>query len=140
MLGGVALVGVFVVLLVLAVIGRFNLWPSPLPEPLVSGEVDQRECAGSAASTTRGELPRRLFVLVHGLQGDGEARWHGVCRALRPHGHLLVIRYPASPLSNADAETVAEGIARRVETILGAGDYQDVVLVGHSMGAITADD
>jgi len=37
------LVGVFVVLLVLAVIGRFNLWPSPLPDPLVSGEVDKGE-------------------------------------------------------------------------------------------------
>jgi pimeloyl-ACP methyl ester carboxylesterase len=78
-----------------------------------------------------------LFVLVHGFRGDSgtqAARMDGVQDALQPYGDVLRTHFPAWVLSNTDPQQIAEDLG----PVIGkhAGKYTEIVLVGHSIGAL----
>ena len=71
------------------------------------------------------------FVLIHGA-GDGGWSWHLVEAALRDRGHDVV-----APDLPADDPTA--GLATYADTVVDAiGGRTDLVVVGHSFGALTA--
>src|SRR4051812_15934801 len=74
---------------------------------------------------------RRCFVLVCGGGGD-PWDWHLVVPRLRERGHEVIV--PQLPVTDDEAglEAYAAAIVRA------AGDRRGVVLVAHSMGALSA--
>jgi pimeloyl-ACP methyl ester carboxylesterase len=83
---------------------------------------------------------RQLFVMVPGLRGPDKSRkqWHKLARELGTRGDVAMVDYPADPLSNARAELIAQEINQQVQGIWAKKQYQRVVLVGNSMGALLA--
>lgn len=78
-----------------------------------------------------------LFVLVHGFLGDSkktQKKWTTVKEALRPYGDVLLLRYPAWILSNAEPDHVASAVRHAIQNH--AKPYTRIVLVGHSIGAL----
>jgi pimeloyl-ACP methyl ester carboxylesterase len=72
-----------------------------------------------------------VFALIHGAWHGGWA-WEGVVRELERAGHRAV----APDLPSEDLEADAPDYARVVLEAL--GDAEDVVVVGHSLGGLTA--
>lgn len=57
---------------------------------------------------------------------------------LKQHGDILAIDYPATPLSNADPLELADQISQHIELKTRENSNLNIVLVGHSMGALIA--
>lgn len=84
---------------------------------------------------------RTLFVLVHGMDGNGAKTWAPARAALAAKGDVLALNFPGFPLSNADPDDIARGIRDAVQNADDASarrgaSYGSIVLVGHSMGAL----
>ena len=82
---------------------------------------------------------KRLVVLVHGLSGR-EAIQPTVELAAEtfPDADLLTIAYDARPLSNADVYAIANLLETTIHDAHRVADYEAIVLIGHSMGAMLA--
>lgn len=104
-------------------------WGNWLPDPLVSSEPIQNALKKSQENT--------LFVIVPGLAADPTVI-DGVAQSVRPYGDVMVIHYPSSAASNADAEAISTGISKAIEAAFAGGKYHCVILVGYSMGALLA--
>jgi predicted esterase len=79
----------------------------------------------------------RLVVVVHGLSGR-EAIQPTIdlaAEALAP-ADLLVVDYDARIMSNANAYEIANELETRIHDAFSRKDYNSIVLVGHSMGAM----
>ena len=119
--------------IVLTGIGFLRVAAEWLPSPLVSRSDLSKE----------DKEHKTLFVLVHGISVSPvpgpwvgpEKALDGVCEAVADKGDVLVVRYPSFLLSNADPEDVAVGVSEQVETACDEGNYDKIVLVGHSIGA-----
>lgn len=116
----------FITLLVLAVIGKLDAWPSHPPSPLVSSSFHRKP----QGKTT-------LFVLVHGFNHN-PARWDGMASVLGEHGDVLRLEYPSGVLSNAEPDTVARGVSEEIEKALAKANPARIVIVAHSIGALVA--
>jgi pimeloyl-ACP methyl ester carboxylesterase len=79
----------------------------------------------------------RLVVLVHGLAGRRSFEPAvELARAALPSSDLLVFDYDSRALSNASPYAIANTIERRIHDTHTANEYQEIVLVGHSLGGM----
>jgi pimeloyl-ACP methyl ester carboxylesterase len=81
------------------------------------------------------ELHDTLFVLIHGFRGGPES-WRDVIPELQQRGDVLRLDYPANALSNAHPVKVATEMSGIIQKF--HGRYRDVVVIGHSAGALLA--
>ena len=90
--------------------------------------VSVRECGAGPA-----------IVCLHGI-GSGAASWLGVALLLAPQARVIAWDAPGYGASTplAPAAPSAADYAQRLHGLLDALDIQSCVLVGHSLGAITA--
>ena len=96
----------------------------------------------SSHRETRWELDhvdghRRLVVLVHGL--TGRPRFESAVALARdalPDSDLLVFDYDTSILSNASPYEIANAMERQIHEAHAKHPYDEIVLVGHSMGGM----
>lgn len=72
------------------------------------------------------------FLLIHGAGHDGWS-WHRVADRLVEAGHVVVA--PDLPCGDTD-RTLAEDVELAASSVAGSGG--DVVVAGHSLGALTA--
>lgn len=84
-----------------------------------------------------GKAEGELFVMVPGYRSPFESRteWHKLAAELGKRGDVALVEYPATGLSNAEPELIAQEINTKVQSIWEKKQYQRVVLVGNSMGA-----
>jgi alpha-beta hydrolase superfamily lysophospholipase len=113
---------VFAGLVLLTLVARLQLWPDD-PDPRITGEPQ----AGTGDDSS-------LFVFVHGL--DRGRHWPLMREVLAPHGATLRLDYPNAAFSNAEPLAVARGLADTIERHAGGADYERLVLIGQSMGAL----
>jgi pimeloyl-ACP methyl ester carboxylesterase len=111
----------FLIIAWLAIVGKFKWAPDFYARP-VSGEV-------------HGHTNDRLFVLIHGLGGSRKT-WQSILPLLAQCGDVLPIDYPAEALSNADPVELAHQISDHIEAKSRNSQYSQIVLVGHSIGAL----
>src|SRR5262245_61549692 len=90
----------------------------------------------TAAQLVTGDRRDTLFVLVHGFEGGPHTWRRGTTAALVPHGDVLILKYPAGTVSNADADEVSRGIVAEIRAATERQAYNRIILVGHSMGAL----
>lgn len=92
------------------------------------GQQAVRECGAGPA-----------VILLHGI-GSGAASWLQVARQLAPQARVIAWDAPgygdSSPLESEAPK--AEQYAARLAQMLDALDVEECVLVGHSLGALTA--
>jgi alpha-beta hydrolase superfamily lysophospholipase len=86
---------------------------------------------------------RRLFFLVHGMDRTAAdlAPLKAAIRASFPDDRLVMVTYPASRWSNQNPLDVAKHCVDRIQSEFESGPeggYQEIVLVGHSLGALIA--
>jgi len=101
------------------------------------------ELAGGAVvgvrDTVAGSLRDPVLVCLHGI-GSGSASWLDCALAIAPHARLIAWDAPgygeSTPLPQA--RPTARDHARRLGALLQALAIDDYVLVGHSLGALTA--
>lgn len=110
----------------LALVGLANRHREPAPPAVEPSEIQ----AGATRAT--------LFVLVHGLRGSGPKTWADVAPALKPHGDVIMLNYNANPPSNADPVELARAISSQIGPAYASGNYERIVLVGHSIGSLLA--
>lgn len=80
---------------------------------------------------------RRLVVLVHGLNGLEPFRPAiELAREALPDSDLLVVDFDSRIFSNASPYGIANSIERRIHKTHLAGGYEEIVLVGHSLGGM----
>lgn len=119
------LLTILLILLWLSIVGKMK-WGQEITASDVYGEV----ISGNKHDT--------LFVLIHGHGGHGEATWQSIGPLLREQGDILPIDYPTGPLSNAAPMKVADMISQHIQEKVREKSPRDIVLVGHSMGALIA--
>lgn len=124
------MMSIMIAAVVIAIFIWLQIWARWMPSPLVTARPIER-VEGAAD-------PKKLFVLIHGYRSQTEQDWRPVRDALRPHGDLLSVTYPAHAVSNANAEKVSLGVSEVIEKAQKVGGYDKIVLVGHSMGALIA--
>ena len=86
---------------------------------------------------------RRLFFLVHGMDhtADDLAPLREAIRARFPDDRLVLVTYPASRWSNQNPLDVAKQCVDQIQSEFESGPdggYEEIVLVGHSLGALLA--
>jgi pimeloyl-ACP methyl ester carboxylesterase len=80
---------------------------------------------------------KELVVLVHGLSGrDAIQPTVELAAETFPDADLLTIAYDARPLSNADVYAIANLLETEIHDAHQVADYEAIVLLGHSMGAM----
>lgn len=81
-----------------------------------------------------------LFVMVPGLTGSVryQDEWNSLAFKLAKKGDVAMVDYHASAVSNADAEAIARLINLKIQKQWERKQYQDVILVGNSLGALVA--
>src|SRR5262249_25143124 len=121
----------FIALLVLALVGKFNLWPGRRSS-LVSPTLHEQ-----SQSPPEAPRKRKLFVLVHGFLPT-LANFESIVAVLTKYGDVLEVKYPADRLSNADPDAVARGLSQTIEDELTKQPYAEIVLVAYSMGGLIA--
>lgn len=81
---------------------------------------------------------RQLVLLVHAFSLS--ARSMGAVRAAveeaMPDADVLVPDYPSSPLANTDPMVITESLVDLLDAATSERDYEAIVLVGHSLGAL----
>ena len=86
---------------------------------------------------------RRLFFLVHGMEHTAASLAHleGAIRTAFPDDRLVLVTYPSSRWSNENplgiAKKCVDEIQSEFESAPESG-YEEVVLIGHSIGALLA--
>lgn len=96
-----------------------------------------RSAAVQAHLETGKSSYRRLFVLVHGYT-PREARLDQTSTILKQYGDVLRIEYPAALYSSKEPEDICGEINELLEKHVQTGQYESVVLVAHSVGALLA--
>lgn len=102
------------------------------------GLIGSRLATGSQVTSNLEEnhaKPGHLYVLVHGM-APKEQRWNAIRAAIKPHGHVLQLSYPAAPYSNADPRQIALGIGAAVSRALVTTKAKRITFISHSMGAL----
>lgn len=94
-------------------------------------------------STTVVEPPagkaQRLVVVIHGMAGrEPISPVFDLVSTTFAGDDILDVRYDASPLSNANPYDIADKVEMEIHAAHQRADYQSIVLVGHSMGAMLA--
>jgi len=85
----------------------------------------------------RGES-KQLVMLVHAFS-KSSAAMQGVREAVEgafPDADILAPDYPSSPLSNADPMVITESLADILDEATASHEYESIILVGHSLGAL----
>jgi alpha-beta hydrolase superfamily lysophospholipase len=94
---------------------------------------------GPTSALLHGDGGRTLVVLVHGLGGDRTlAPLTRHVRESYPDADLLVAHYDSRPFSNASAYDVANVLEARIHQAFQSRPYEQVIVVGHSMGWMIA--
>jgi predicted esterase len=79
-----------------------------------------------------------LIVLVHGQVRTIE--WVRTAleriRQARPDADILFLKYPSHPASNANAFEIADQMCGCIHGQFAAGQYENIILVGYSRGAL----
>ncbi|MGQ4616310.1 alpha/beta fold hydrolase [Nocardia sp. R7R-8] len=86
------------------------------------------------------ENPLYTVVLLPGI-GQHSGHYHRFARALRPAGEVWALDTSGQGLSEGDPEqpgTLAELVADAVRLVELAGSDRPLILMGHSLGAVTA--
>ncbi|VTU18308.1 4,5:9,10-diseco-3-hydroxy-5,9, 17-trioxoandrosta-1(10),2-diene-4-oate hydrolase [Variovorax sp. SRS16] len=96
--------------------------------PVRGGVVSVRACGAGP-----------VIVCLHGI-GSGAASWLDTALLLEPHAHLIAWDAPGYGESTPVVPEVpmAADYAERLHALLDAMDIESCVLVGHSLGALTA--
>ncbi|MGJ7526814.1 alpha/beta fold hydrolase [Variovorax sp. GB1P17] len=94
---------------------------------------------GGAAVSVREHGAGPAIVCLHGI-GSGAASWLHVALLLAPQARVIAWDAPGYGASTplASATPTAADYAERLHALLDALDVQSCVLVGHSLGALTA--
>lgn len=94
---------------------------------------------GGAAVSVREHGAGPAIVCLHGI-GSGAASWLHVAMLLAPQARVIAWDAPGYGASTplASATPTAADYAGRLHALLDALDVQSCVLVGHSLGALTA--
>jgi len=80
---------------------------------------------------------RKLVVLVHGLNGKNSlAPIIELTREALPDYDQLQVEFDSRPFSNASPYAIANSIERRIHKFQKKYQYDEIVLVGHSMGGM----
>jgi pimeloyl-ACP methyl ester carboxylesterase len=83
------------------------------------------------------EGSRRLVVLVHGLLGRRMfSSAIDLAREALPGSDLLIVDYDSGVLSNGSPYAIANAIERGIHEAHTKHAYEEIVLVGHSMGGL----
>jgi pimeloyl-ACP methyl ester carboxylesterase len=96
----------------------------------------------SSERETRSDLDhvdghQRLVVLVHGMPGRAEFEPAiALAREALPDADLLVFDYDSSTLSNSSPYVIANTIERVINDTHVKYSYNEIVLVGHSLGGM----
>lgn len=78
---------------------------------------------------------RRLVVLVHGLLGRSRfTSAIDLAREALPGSDFLIVQYHGGALSNSSPYAIANAIERAIHEAFTQHKYDELVLVGHSMG------
>lgn len=78
-----------------------------------------------------------LVVAVHGLSGAPSLNGlKDLVRRSLPNADLIAPSYPSHPLSNVDAYNFADTLEAEIHAAYQQHQYQRIVLIGHSMGAV----
>ncbi|WP_164557778.1 alpha/beta hydrolase [Massilia atriviolacea] len=113
-----------ILLITLALCALYGLLPASC-RPSIR-QVEPHYADGSNSTT--------LFVVVHGLSGAG--RMHPLRDQLLSFGDVLLLDFPA--WSNARPDDVSAQISTLVQAQSQGKNYQKIVIVGFSMGALLA--
>ncbi|HEX8094576.1 alpha/beta fold hydrolase [Jatrophihabitans sp.] len=106
------------------------------------GTDDSRYRTDTLSPLTRGLIladiaaAGRPVVLVHGI-GDNRSAFTILRRTLRRRGFGRIVTVNYSPLTS-DVRTAAAALAGHVERVCQQSGYEQVFLVGHSLGGIIA--
>jgi len=76
-------------------------------------------------------------ILIHGAGGSSNI-WLRQIKALEESFHVLAVDLPGHGYSGGNGEKTVGDYARCVSSLLDAFDFQEVSLVGHSMGGAVA--
>lgn len=80
---------------------------------------------------------RRLVVMVHGLSGrEAFEPAVALARESLPRSDFLIFAYDTSLLSNASPYVLANKMEREIHALDTRRGYDEIVLVGHSMGGM----
>lgn len=80
---------------------------------------------------------KRLVVMVHGLSGrDAFEPAVKTAQEALPESDFLVFKYDARLLSNANPYVIANFIEDTIDSAVRHNGYEEIVLVGHSMGGM----
>ena len=80
---------------------------------------------------------RRLVVMAHGLSGrEAFEPAVGLAKEALPGSDFLVFAYDTSLLSNASPYVLANKMEREIHALDARRGYDEIVLVGHSMGGM----
>ena len=123
-----------VALFLLALFGTINEWlqrtrDTSSKQVVVEDLVPKRDVNNN----------KMLFVLMHGFKGDSRRvrkHWDAMANKLSKHGDVLKLRYPAGLFSNTDPLRVSDEVGGIISRR--ALNYEKVVLIGHSIGALIA--
>ena len=81
---------------------------------------------------------KTLIVLVHGTRNTAVylASMRSILASLQKNADLLPVQYASNQLSNADPFLVSEQICQKIHEVHTRVDYDDIILVGYSKGAL----
>lgn len=80
---------------------------------------------------------KRLVVLVHGLTGlESFKPAIQLAREALPNSDLLIVDFDSWIFSNANPYGIANSIERQIHKVDRSGAYDEIVLVGHSLGGM----
>ena len=86
---------------------------------------------------TAGVQSGKLYVVAPGLR-DRSQQWEVVKALLLTKGDVAMLDYPTSLWSNADPDRVALRISEALQKRCALKKYQEIVIIGNSMGALLA--
>jgi len=152
-----ALFSAAVVVAALVIYARLSAWWG-VPKPLVRSRLEPGIPSARVASAppilsldVRPDLQpaggpadtRALIVLVHGFHGLATKGFRQLVKEIhncRPGDDLLPLSFPTRMFSNADPALIADEMNGRIEEQFrrrdGGEGYKEVILVGHSIGAL----
>ena len=148
---------VAIVFAAMVIYARWSAWwgvPVPLVRPLERGNLTGRAASAAPLKSINvqpelqqqpGSPPdqRALIVLVHGFGGpltEGYRQLVKEIHGCRPGDDLLRLTFPTRLFSNADPALIADEINAQIDEQFhsnrGGEGYREVILVGHSIGAL----
>lgn len=108
---------------------------------VILAKIDEKKYLGQPVKVVPSvevAAPKKLFVLVHGYRSDYTNLEQVVeaTRQIHSDADIILIDYAANSCSNASCFEVAQAINHLIEERFNKHQYDEIQLVGHSLGAL----